>query len=223
MLSGTYRDLLPAIAGCAATLTGLLFVAITLVDRRSPSAEHPAVLEQTRAAASILTFTNALTVSLFALVPGNNTGYPATVMAVVGIIYTAAGTRSILASPLMRRHMLRQLELIAVLAAAFALELASGIYLVVHPRSTGAAELVSNLLVAFLIIGIARAWELTGNRHTGPVTSISVLTGHDPNPDVASDLPAPDADLSPLPPLTAVTKTMTDPRTGVGPDRSDGS
>jgi hypothetical protein len=64
MLTGAYRDLLPAIADCAAALTGLLFVAMTVARRHSP-ADRPVVIEQVRAAASILAFTNALAVSLF--------------------------------------------------------------------------------------------------------------------------------------------------------------
>ena len=51
-----------------------------------------------------------------------------------------------------------------------------------------AAGLVSNLLVALLIIGIVRAWELVGDRETGIIASIAVLAGHDRNPD--SPLPA---------------------------------
>ena len=64
-----------AIADCAAALTGLLLVAMTVARRHSP-ADRPVVIEQVRAAASILAFTNALAVSLFGLVPGNNIGYP---------------------------------------------------------------------------------------------------------------------------------------------------
>lgn len=45
------------------------------------------------------------------------------------------------------------------------------------------AEILGNLLVALLIIGIARAWELVGDRHTGILSSIAVLSGHDPSPD----------------------------------------
>ncbi len=45
--------------------------------------------------------------------------------------------------------------------------------------SAGAAELVGNLLVGLLIIGIGRAWELVGDRATGIIASIAVLTGHD--------------------------------------------
>ena len=39
------------------------------------------------------------------------------------------------------------------------------------------------LLVALLIIGIARAWELVGDRDTGIIASIAVLSGHDRSHD----------------------------------------
>ena len=115
--------------------------------------------------------------------PGNDIGYPAAVLAVTGILFTAAGTRSIFSSHVPRRHVPRQLALIALLLATFAFELAGGIALILHPHSNGAAELVSNLLVALLIIGIARAWELVRDRDTSIIASIAVLTGHDRNPD----------------------------------------
>lgn len=182
MLTGAYRDLFPAIAECAATLTGLLFVAITVAHRHSP-ADRPVVIEQVRAAACILAFTNALAVSLFGLVPGNNIGKPAVVFAVIGIFFTAAGTRSIFSGHVPRRHVPRQLALIALLLATFAFELAGGVVLILHPHSADAAGLVSNLLVALLIIGIARAWELVGDRDTGIIASIAVLSGHDRSHD----------------------------------------
>jgi hypothetical protein len=73
-------------------------------------------------------------------------------------------------------------------------ELAGGIDLILNPRSAGAAGIVSNVLVALLIIGVARAWELVGDRDTSIIASIAVLTGHDHNPDgslPASALPEP--------------------------------
>ena len=62
-------------------------------------------------------------------------------------------------------------------------DIAGGIVLILHPHSAGAAELVSNLLVALLIIGIARAWELVRERDTSIIASIAVLAGHDRNLD----------------------------------------
>jgi hypothetical protein len=190
VVNGTYGDLFPAIADCAAALTGLLFVAMTVARRHSPS-DRPVVIEQVRAAACILAFTNALGVSLFGLVPGNNVGYPAAVFAVIGILFTAAGTRSIFSGRVPRRHVPRQLGLITLLLATFAFELAGGIELILNPHSNGAAGLVSNLLIALLIIGIVRAWELVGDRATGIISSIAVLTGHDHNPDGPPPAPAP--------------------------------
>jgi hypothetical protein len=182
VLTGAYRELLPAIAGTAAALTGLLFVAISVAPRHNPS-DRPVVIQQVRAASSILAFTNALAVALFGLVPGTNIGIPATVVAVIGIFFTAAGSRSIFSGHLPRRHVPRQLGLIAVLLATFGFELAAGIDLLLNPRSVGAAQLLSNLLVALLLIGIARAWELVGDRDTGIIASIAVLAGHGVDPD----------------------------------------
>jgi hypothetical protein len=185
VLGGTYQNLFAAIAECAATLTGLLFVAMTVAGRHSP-ADRPVVIQQVRSAACILAFTNALAVSLFALVPGNNAGYPAVVLAVIGILFTAAGARSIFSGPLARRHVPRQLGLLALLVLAFSSELAGGIALIVNPRNATAAGLVGNVLVALLIIGVARAWELVGDRGAGAIASIAILTGHDRNADEGS-------------------------------------
>jgi hypothetical protein len=69
---------------------------------------------------------------------------------------------------------------VALLLLTFAFELAGGIDLILNPHSAGAAELIGNLLVGLLIIGVARAWELVANRATGIIASIAVLTGHDP-------------------------------------------
>lgn len=202
MLTGAYQDLFPAIAECAAALTGLLFVAMTVAARHNPS-DRPVVIQQVRAAASILAFTNALAVSLFGLVPGNNIGYPATVLAVIGILFTAAGTRSIFSSRLPRRHVPRQLGLTALLLATFAFELAGGIILILNPHSADAAGIVSNLLVALLVIGIARTWELVGDRDTGIIASIAILTGHNPDGPSAGRASRPGHDRTSKRPRTA--------------------
>lgn len=182
MLTQAYRDLFPAIADCAAALIGLLFVAMTVAGHRDP-ADRPVVIRQVRAAVSILAFTNALVVALVALVPGNNAGYWAIVLAVIGLFFTAAGTRSIFASHPARRHIPRQLGLIALLMVVFVFELFAGVDLIWHPHSNDAAQLLANLLIALLVIGIARAWELVGDRRTGIISSIAVLVGHNPIPE----------------------------------------
>jgi hypothetical protein len=119
VLTGAYQGFFTAIAGASAALTGLLFVALS-VTSRSRLASYPTVIRDVRAAASLLAFTNVLTVSLFSLVPETNTGYPALVAGVFGLMFTAAGVRSIIASPETTAiQVRRQASLVAALLIAF--------------------------------------------------------------------------------------------------------
>lgn len=184
VLTGTYRDLFTAIATSAAALTGLLFVVMTVAKSRTANS-LPGVLQEVRASAALLAFTNALAVSLFSLVPGTHVGYPAVVVGVVGVFFSAAATRSVLASPSTQGWRGRHLTLTVSLLAIFGLELGGGIELLLHPR-TGPLDLISYVLVSSLIIGIARAWELVGGRDTGIIASLTMLIGH----DLRTQLPA---------------------------------
>jgi hypothetical protein len=73
----------------------------------------------------------------------------------------------------------RQVGLILFLLAAFAVELVAGVELVRRPRNSSAADFLCNVLVALLLIGVARAWELVGDRDTGIIASIAALVGRD--------------------------------------------
>jgi hypothetical protein len=178
MVVGGYRELFVAIAGSAATLTGLLFVALSVTPRRGTEL-GPAVILQVRTSAALLTFNNALAVSLFGLVPNTNAGIPSVVLGVIGITFSAAAVRSIRASGSPARQELFQLELIALLLAIFGTELVSGIIAIANPRSE-AVQVIGYALITSLIVGISRAWELIGDRDTGLAASIAVLLGHRP-------------------------------------------
>ena len=178
MVFGTYRDLFTAVAACAASLTGLLFVAISVTPRSSRS-DRRDVIQQVRAAASLLAFTNVLSVSLFGLVPGNNVGYPAIVLGIIGVLFTLAGLRSMLADPAARRRIRGQIGLIGLLMATFTAELATGFVVLGNGRNSAALGVLSNVVVASLLIGVARAWELVGDRDTGIISSIAALAGRD--------------------------------------------
>jgi hypothetical protein len=175
VLTEAYREVLTAVATCAAGLIGLLFVAISVAPR-----EGRGVIHQVRASSALLAFTNALTVSLFGLVPGSSIGSVAIVVGVVGVLFTAASVRSIAASPdVSRQQAWRQAGLVVLLLAAFSVEIASGIGLLTKHTGAFGPESLSNILIGLLLIGIARAWELVGNRDTGILASILVLTGLD--------------------------------------------
>jgi hypothetical protein len=116
-------------------------------------------------------------------VPGTNAGYPAVTTGVIGLLFTVAGLRSMLASKeTTLAHLRRQASLIALLLCAFGFDLGSGLRLIAAPRSQGAAESLCYVVVGLLLIGIARAWELVGDRDTGILASIVVLAsrgGHE--------------------------------------------
>lgn len=176
MVSATYRDLFAAVAAASGALTGLLFVALSLVPRQG-SGSGLSVVQHVRAAAAWLAFTNALAVALFGLVPGTNVGYPALVLGVTGIAFTGAGVRSILASEATPRQQLRQLGLVALLVFIFGTELIAGIVLLARPDSSTPAQVIGYALVTSLLVGVARSWELVGERDTGLIASIATLAG----------------------------------------------
>ena len=192
MILGEYREFLATIAGAAGALTGLLFVAMSVAPRH-PVNPGSAVIHQVRATAALLAFTTALAVSLFGLVPGNNAGYPAAVVGVIGILFTAAGIRSIHSSPSTLTQRRRQLGLITLLVLIFGVELACGIMLIADPHAVVPAQVICNALAASLLTGIGRAWELVGDRRTSITSSIAVLAGHPPGPPEPAPSPAAEA------------------------------
>jgi hypothetical protein len=183
---GTYRDLFAAIATTAGALTGLLFVARSVAPRGG-RVSGPAVVRQIRVAAALLAFNNALAVSLFSLVPGTNVGYPALVLGILGILFTAAAIRSVLSSRSTRNQQLRQIGLIGLLLLIFGTELVAGITVLAEPASSVSLQAIGYALITSMIVGIARAWELVGGRETGLTASIAALTGHAPAPRAAAD------------------------------------
>jgi hypothetical protein len=209
VVNGTYRDLFIAIAGSAGALTGLLFVALSVAPH-PVRASRRHVIQQVRAAAALLAFNNALAVSLFGLVPNTNIGYPAAALGVIGILFAAAAARSVIAAaPRSRRQWLSQISLLNLLVVIFGTELICAIYVLVSPRSTESVKLIGYALVTSLIVGIARAWELVGDRDTGLSASIAVLTGHErsfapeDDPDPANDEADPTEDEAEAEPTPA--------------------
>jgi hypothetical protein len=194
LLTESYRELFTAVATCAAGLTGLLFVAIS-VGPREDIPNRPALIQQIRAASALLAFTNALAVSLFGLVSVNSAGYSAISAGVIGLLFIAASVRSIVTSlDVSAEQALRQVGLIVLLFLSFGGEVACGIGLTSNETAVFGPNYLSYVLIVLLLVGIARAWELVGNRDTGVWASIVVLTGLDHRPAKAAGSGDGDAD-----------------------------
>jgi hypothetical protein len=177
MVVGGFRDLFVAIATCAATLIGLLFVAMSIAQGRSQA--HPQEIREFRAAAALLAFTNAFSVALFGLVPGTNVGIPAGIVGLIGVLFTAAGVRTIVALDMEKEERRRQLVLVVALLLVFGYELVYGIQLMIDSHHGGALTAVALGLIASLLIGIGRAWELVGAWDTGLFASVGRLIGRE--------------------------------------------
>ncbi len=220
MVSGAYRDLFVAIAGAAGALTGLLFVALSVAPRPR-AGQRPDVIRQVRAGAALLAFTNALAVSLFGLVPHNEIGYPAVVVGVGGLLFVLGGARSILADPAARRRIRSQLGLIVLLLGVFGFEIWAGIDSIVAPHTDAPIDVIGNVLAASLLVGVARSWELVGDRDTGIVSSLLALAGHDRHlgGSVAgpADVPRDDSGDAGEPAAPAVPATPAVPPAPAGP------
>ncbi len=173
MVTSTFSELFVVIAESAATLIGLLFVAVTVTKRRDDGGSKE--IGEFRAAASLIAFTNALVVSLYGLVPGNNIGDPALAMGVVGIFFLGAGAKMTLAQPTSQQRRRRQLVLMVGLLIVFGFQIDEGIRLIIHPHHGSDLSVIGDVLIASLLIGIGRAWEQVGNWDAGIVSSVSRL------------------------------------------------
>src|SRR5260370_39020007 len=123
-------------------------------------------------------------------------------MGLIGPLSTAAAVRSIVSSQVPRRQQWHQLGLVVLLLLIFGTELVGGIVLLANAASSTAVQFISFAMVSSLIVGIARAWELVGDRDTGLMASLAVLTRHRSAP-VSTPVPASAASPEPGDDVTA--------------------
>ncbi|MBS2534276.1 hypothetical protein KGQ20_16010 [Catenulispora sp. NF23] len=164
-------------AGVAGALVGLLFVAISVSgDRLSHHVDARAY--RLRASGTLTAFTNALAVSLFAILPGKKVGYTTVSVSVVGLMFVAASMISLVRAHALKWRYRRDVAFLATLTAAFAFQLGFGLAIIAKPHDTDAVDNVAILVIVFFLIGIARTWELIGGPAFGLAHEIRGLAGH---------------------------------------------
>jgi hypothetical protein len=161
------HDFFAASAGVAGALIGLLFVAISVSAGRLTTTEVSGQLHRIRAYAALTGFLNALTVSLFALVPGEKIGWTATIVAILGLSFIVASLLSITRVRQVRWPRARDALFLLGLGVTFVLQLLSGLDVVSHPGDAGTVNNIAILVIVCFLIGIARAWELIGGPYIG--------------------------------------------------------
>ena len=175
MVPESIHDFFVASGSAAGALVGLLFVAISVSLQRLTQATAGAQFHRVRASAALTAFTNALVVSLFALIPGHKIGPALVAVAVIGLTFITASLLSLIRLRQVRRGTLRDALFLIGLAVTFVIQLIEGLDIVASPGDSGAVNTIAILVVFCFLIGIARAWELIGGPSIGITREVTAL------------------------------------------------
>ena len=168
-MSTVAREFFLGSASVAGALIGLLFVAVSVAQESAASTEI-AEIRSIRASAALTAFTNALTVSLFGLVPGSGgVGLTAAIVAVLGLLFVGGAFFHVATAWHTGRVRLRELVFLLGLVAVFVIQLIAGLRLHRHAGDISDLQTICYVVIVCFLIGIARAWELVG----GPDIALS--------------------------------------------------
>jgi hypothetical protein len=170
-----FREFFVASAGATGALVGLLFVAVSVLPELTKPASSR-VEFRSRSSAALLVFTNALVVSLAALVPGVSLGWWAIACGVVVLAFAAATARSALSAVGRAGGWLLLLVGLVIIGG---MEIWTGTRLL-DAMDPEALKWLCYVVIFDLTFGIARAWQLLGLRDSGLTASLRILFGRRP-------------------------------------------
>ena len=175
MVPENIHDFFVASGSAAGALIGLLFVVISVTSEQLARAKAAGQHYRIRAAAAITAFTNALAVSLFALIPVHKIGPTATAVAIGGLVFVAAALLSLIRLRQVWRDTLRDALFLIGLAVTFVIQLIEGVDVITQPGNSGAVDTIAILVVVCFLIGIGSAWELIGGPSIGITQEVTKL------------------------------------------------
>ena len=163
-----------ASAGVAGALVGLLFVAVSVTQERLAKGGE-SQLHRIRASAALTSFTNALVVSLFAIIPGVGIGLTSVISGRPGAV--VRGHVGLLADPPARRHRSqpRDALFLAFQTALFIVQLLAGLDVDLPAPRLHRPDRDGDRRGRLFLIGIARSWELIGGPEIGLISELQAV------------------------------------------------
>jgi hypothetical protein len=187
MVQEGIRNFFAASAGVAGALIGLLFVAISVSAERLAREEAETQVHRIRAVAALTAFTNALAVSLFALIPGQKIAATSVAVAATGLLFVAAALLSLVRLHRLRWTTVRDAIFLVGLAVVFVIQMTEGIAVIANPDNVGDVDTIAILVVCCFFIGIARSWELIGGPSIGIRREVTALVRDHPRGEEPGD------------------------------------
>ena len=152
-------------------------MAISVGSERLAREEDGAQVHRIRASAALTAFTNALAVSLFALVPGHKIGWAAVSVSAAGLAFVVAALLSLvrLGRGQLQWSTARDALFLLSLAGTFVIQLVESVLIVTSSSNPGAVDTIAILVIVCFLIGISRAWELVGGPSFGIAHEVTAL------------------------------------------------
>jgi len=171
----TYFSVAVAVSG---SLTGLLFVAISL---RYDAIFLQGFRHRATATSAFVSLSDALVISLWALLPSVNLGYPASIAGAVGLVATirthiGPGGRRDTSTGLFFASLVGQTSQIVL-----------GVVLAVRPHDRHLVDGVTYAVFYAIVVGLLRAWQLLLPERVAPMPSS--------RPDAPAAAPTPDSEV----------------------------
>jgi hypothetical protein len=158
----------------AATLIGLLFIAISTAPEETVRGDAP-IEQQAVAASAFTTLANAFFIATGAQIPRLNVGIFAALLGLVGLFSTLSLLLVLLGSHPARQSLIRGLWLATASAGLYLVETWEGVRLIRHRSDVSALYVLDLALLGIFAVGLIRAWQLLGARRYGPLGWLSAL------------------------------------------------